>query len=178
LKTGREKFEDDVDLMGIEIEFYIWQKNTNALIEKITAAIDADPQNEILLFNRAYLYEKRDEVEKAELDYVKALEIDPGFFDASYNLGMNYYSRGVEIHNEMGTLPMSQQAKFDAFKAKRDDYFNKALPYLVSAFENNTEEDVNTMIALKEVYAKLGMYDKSKIYKEKIIRYKQRNKKI
>ena len=48
-----------------------------------------------------------------------------------------------------------------------DAEFKKALPYFLKAEELNPK-DMNTMIALKEIYAREGELDKSSKYKEKI----------
>ncbi len=48
-----------------------------------------------------------------------------------------------------------------------DGYFDKALPYFLKAEENNPK-DYNTLIALKEIYAKKNDLETSQAYKSKI----------
>ena len=46
-------------------------------------------------------------------------------------------------------------------------YFDKALPYFEKA-ESLEPKDKNTLIALKEIYAKKSEFDKSNAYKAKL----------
>src|SRR5690606_38179246 len=53
--------------------------------------------------------------------------------EINYNLGALYFNRAVMVNDEMNAITGSSSAdikKYDALKAQRDDWFNKALPYL------------------------------------------------
>ena len=48
-----------------------------------------------------------------------------------------------------------------------ESYFDKALPYFEQA-EKIEPKDKNTLIALKEIFAKKSQFDKSNAYKTKL----------
>lgn len=48
-------------------------------IEKVTKAMEKDPEAFILYYNRALAYEKKGDKDKALLDYIKSLEFKPDF---------------------------------------------------------------------------------------------------
>ena len=57
--------------------------------------------------------------------------------------------------------------KYNALKTEMDGLFQQALPYFLKA-ETLTPTDFNTMIALKEIYARSGQLEKSNEYKQKM----------
>jgi hypothetical protein len=58
-------------------------------------------------------------------------------------------------------------AKYEAKKAEMNELFNLALPWFQKA-ETLQSNDVNTMIALKEIFARMNNFEKSNEYKAKI----------
>ena len=64
----------------------------------------------------------------------------------------------MKLKNEASNT--SSNSKYTALKKQADDNFVKALPYMEDAFNLN-EEDKNTIISLKQLYALKGNYDKS-----------------
>ena len=77
-------------------------------IEKISQAIEKDPGTFILYYNRALVYEKKGDKDKALLDYHKTLELKPDFLLALSAVGnifaknsdfpgaVKYYKKAVE----------------------------------------------------------------------------------
>ena len=65
------------------------------------------------------------------------------------------------------TILLPVLKKYNAIKAEMDGYFKEALPYFLKA-EELDPKDQNTMIALKEIYAREGQLDKSAEYKAKL----------
>jgi tetratricopeptide (TPR) repeat protein len=103
----------------------------------------------------------------AEKAYKKAISIDTVYFDALYNLGAMHYNAGVEVYNKVKDLPMSKEKEYNTGKAKYTASFNKSLPYLEKAL-TLAPNDVNTLLSLKEVYAKLDNFTKSGEMKKRI----------
>ena len=52
LELGRDMFEDDQSLINTEINLYIELGRTSELITKLGEAIELDPYNSLLYFNR------------------------------------------------------------------------------------------------------------------------------
>ena len=163
LALGREIFEEDQSLINTEINLYIKLNRTAELIEKLGEAIEFDPENDLLYFNRGTIYDQGGNITKAEKDYKSALEINPSSFGANYNLGALYFNYGVKLKDEAGNT--SLDTKYKALTKQANDNFEKALPYMQDAFNLN-KEDKNTIISLKQLYALKGDYDKSNAMKK------------
>lgn len=59
----------------------------------------------------------------------------------------------------MNKLDLNQQKQYDLLKVQRDATFRRSLPYLENAHLQDPK-DMDTMIALKELYARLNMTEK------------------
>lgn len=94
---GKETFETNRDLINMELDLYLKQGRSEELITKLSAAIDADPANKIYYFARAISYEGLKKYDKAEADYKAAIELDPNYFDAYYNLGVLHYNKANPV---------------------------------------------------------------------------------
>ena len=158
LSLGRDMFEEDQSLINTEINLYIQLNRTAELIGKLGEAIELDPENDLLYFNRGTIYDQEGNIERAEQDYKTAIELNPSSFGANYNLGALYFNYGVKLKDEASNA--SNNTKYTALKKQADDNFVKALPYMEEAFNLNGE-DKNTIISLKQLYALKGDYDKS-----------------
>jgi tetratricopeptide (TPR) repeat protein len=163
LALGREIFEEDQSLINTEINLYIKLNRTAELIDKLGEAIEFDPENDLLYFNRGTIYDQEGNITKAEQDYKYALEINSSSFGANYNLGALYFNHGVKLKDAAGNA--SSDAQYKALTKQANDNFEKALPYMQDAFNLN-KEDKNTIISLKQLYALKGDYDKSNAMKK------------
>lgn len=99
-----------------------------------------------------------DEAVKA---YQKAIEIEPGNFDANLNLGALYYNKAIEINKFMINLPLNEEATYLAKEKERNALYKLALPYFEAA-HNSNPSDIPTIQALKEIYAKTNNLEKVK----------------
>ena len=82
-----------------------------------------------------------------------------------------YYNKAASLTTEINELANDYSSagtkKYDERKSEMDGYFNEALPYFENAHNLNAS-DVNTIIALKEIYARKNMFDKVNEMKEKL----------
>ena len=90
------------------------------------ALAEADPKNESVLFVLGVTYEKNNNPVEAEKVYNRALELNPTYFDAHYNLGVMYYNQGIEKFKVCDAIPPRETAKYDACKAESKLIFAKA----------------------------------------------------
>ena len=158
LSLGREMFEDDQSLINTEINLYIELGRTNELITKLGEAIELDPENSLLYFNRGTIYDQEGQTAEAEIDYLKAIELDPSSFGSNYNLGALFFNKAVELNNSANST--SDNNKYKKLKNQAETYFDKALPFLESTYQLNTS-DKNTLLSLKQLYYMKGDYKKS-----------------
>jgi tetratricopeptide (TPR) repeat protein len=165
LALGREMFEDDQSLINSEINLYIQLGRTSELIGKLGEAIELDSENDLLYFNRGTIYDQQGDFLNAEKDYKNSLEINPDAFGSNYNLGALYFNKGVATNNKANSTSNNNTHK--KLKNKAEDYFTKALPYLETAHDLNSE-DKNTLLSLKQLYYLNGDYKKSEEMKSLI----------
>ena len=169
LALGRDMFEEDQSLINTEINLYIQLGRTSELIGKLGEAIALDDENDLLYFNRGTIYDQEGDIANAEKDYLTALNLNPTAFGVNYNLGALYFNKGVETNNKANGT--SNNTVYKNLKKQADNSFAKALPYLETAHELDTE-DKNTLLSLKQLYYLNGDYAKSEEMKKLIAELK------
>ena len=70
-------FSDDQALITTEINLYIELNRTDELIQKITEAIEEDPENDIYYLIRATCLQNSNKSKDAISDYEKVLDLNP-----------------------------------------------------------------------------------------------------
>jgi tetratricopeptide (TPR) repeat protein len=158
-------FEDDQGLINTEINLYIQLGRTSELIGKLGEAIEIDPENDLLYFNRGTIYDQEGDMANAIKDYKAALAINPSSFGTNYNLGALYFNTAIETNNKANAT--SNNSVYKKLKKEADGLFAKALPYLEEAYALNSK-DKNTLLSLKQLYYMSGNYGKSEEMKKEI----------
>lgn len=185
LEEGKERYPEDVSLLFAEINHYLKLGQSEKLIDKLERAIEAEPENASLysVMGNAYetIYQRAEEQgdsTKAEMSFNQALkyydqaqEIDPESITAIYSAGALYYNRAAQLTQKMLKLQDDYSkegiAKYDAMREQVMEEFDNALPYFKKA-EMLDPNDLNTLIALKEIYAKKDDLEMSNIFKERL----------
>ncbi len=163
IAKGKIMFEDNMDLINQEINIYLARNKTNELKDKLTAALEVTPDNEVMHAILANLYQKTKETEKAEAEYLKALEIKPDYEIANYNLGVMYFNSGNEWNDKLGALPPKETAKAKEYEAKANEYFKKAVVNFEKSYE--VSPDKATKQQLRKLFLRLGETEKADKYK-------------
>ncbi|WP_235295666.1 tetratricopeptide repeat protein [Portibacter marinus] len=187
LNEGREMYPDDTALLYAEINHMVAEGQLEDLIGKLEDAVQKDPENISVYTTLGAVYDNlatqtsldstAEEgkaalyFDKAEEWFIKALEKEPENFDALYSLGALYYNKAATYTDPLNELANDFSAegnkKYDALKAKMDALFEKAFPYFQRA-EKLNPNDTNTLLAIKEIYARKGELEKSNEYKAKL----------
>jgi tetratricopeptide (TPR) repeat protein len=185
LQEGRAKYPDESSLLFTEINYYLAEKKLGLLTAKLEEAIAKEPENVSLYATLGQVYEQLygaantegNESEAlryfdlAQSKYQEGLAKDPEAARLTYSLGAMIYNRGAAMSQELVELgndfSKEGQKKYEALKATADKEFAKALPYFQKA-EMADPNDVNTLIALKEMYARDGEYEISGEFKTRI----------
>ncbi|MBK8518946.1 MAG: tetratricopeptide repeat protein [Saprospiraceae bacterium] len=185
LNAGREANPDDNGLLFAEINYYLKVGKLNILTDKLKAAIEKEPDNVSVYNTLGNVYDQLNQGERAKDNLVKAEEYfklafsyfeqalakDPKSFDAIYSQGALYYNKAASMTAKLNELSNDYSSagtkKYNAIKAEMDGYFAQALPYFLKA-ESLNPKDQNTLIALKEIYAREGNLEKSASYKVKL----------
>lgn len=162
IEEGRIKHPEFMTLIYDELNIYLNRGQAAKQITKIENALTKDPKNKTLYFVAGVAYSANKQLDKAEESYNKALEIDPGYADAIYNLAVIYINKGNEFITQANKLPNSKSndAKYSELKKKFEGELGKSVPLLEKARELNPK-DINTLNTLREVYIKLNKLDKA-----------------
>ena len=181
LSKGREMAPDDTGLLFAEINHYLKVGELNKLISKLETAIEKEPDNISIYNTMGSVYDQLQQQEednaksqeyrdKAKNYYEIALEKDPSNFDAQYSIGALYYNKAATYVDKLNSLSAdltpAGMKKYDETKAEMDKLFKTALPFFEKAEAANSG-DLNTIIALKEIYARMNNLEKSNEYKAK-----------
>jgi len=161
IQQGRERYPKNFDLLIAETNFYLSSGDTENALKLLELAIKQDTTNPSIYFAVGTNYDQMGEFDKAEKAYIKAIKLNPDYFDAQYNLGALYVNQAAEIQKEANDLPLEATAEYDKMKVEANSLLEKSLPYLEKANEINPE-DMNTLRSLKEIYTRLNMLDKLK----------------
>ena len=159
IKQGRERYPEELTLLLEEAQLYLEQGKKEELLASLLLAIEADPENSNLYFLVGKTYDDKKEYVVAEEYYKKAAEYKPDFFEAYYNIGAIYVNQAAEVQGEANDLPLNETEKYDELTAIASKHLEAAVPYLEKALEVRPD-DVPTITALKEAYARLKMDDK------------------
>jgi hypothetical protein len=163
IAKGKLMFEDNMELINQEINIYLARNKTNELKDKLNAAIEISPDNEVLHAILANLYQKTNEKDKAEAEYLKALELKSDYDIANYNLGVMYFNTGNEWNDKLGALPPKETAKAKEYEAKANEYFKKAVANFEKSYE--VSPDKATKQQLRKLFLRLGETEKADKYK-------------
>lgn len=162
IDKGKKMFDDNMDLVNLEINIYLAQKRSTELKDKLIAAIAAN-ENEILHAILANIYAKTNELDKAEAEYMKALEIKPDYEVANFNLAVIISNTGNEWSKKAGDLPPKEAAKAKEYDAKAIEYWKKSITYFEKAYE--VTPDKATKQRLRQLLLKTGETEKADKYK-------------
>ncbi len=181
LEKGRKKYPDNASLLFSEINFYLAQGKMDILVDKLEAAKEKEPNNTSIYLTLGQVYENlyqkaleannSEDADKyfdlAKAEYDNASKIDKNYASAYYSIGALYYNKAVEVTKKMNDLPLSAQKEYDALETKSNELFAMALPYFKNA-EAVDPNDQNTLIALKEIFARQNDFDMSNEMKRRL----------
>jgi hypothetical protein len=182
LDMGRKKFPDDAQLLFTEINHYLKAGKLEVLIDKLKGGIAKEPKNVSLYFTLGNVYDNLSQKEtdpakvegyaaEAMVYYKKTLELDAKNSDAIYSIGASFYNKAAQFSKEMKKLESDfskpGQKKYEEAEKLMIAEFDKALPYFKKA-ESINPNDQNTLIALKEIFAKKNDMNLSKEFKGRL----------
>jgi tetratricopeptide (TPR) repeat protein len=147
------------------IDVYERTKNSDKALALTRTAVEKDPKNKVFRYAYGVFLLKQDKFTEAIEQFKKAVEIDPNYGDAIYNLGVAYLNWGVSMKAESDKQAEAERAKNKGKDVKVDfsykEKFKEALPYLEKAQEIRPD-DLGLLQQLGKVYANLNMVEKSK----------------
>ena len=152
LKKGRTKFPTNGDILLYLSNAYINANKLDIAMDAFKAGVEQDPNNKYYRYNYGVLLLEAMDYESAEAQFAKAIEIDPEYSNAIYNLAATYVKWGTKLRDDAEVA----QSGDETYK----DKFNMALPQLIKYLELNPTDGPMWEL-LGRVYANLGMTEKS-----------------
>ncbi|MEL6348920.1 MAG: tetratricopeptide repeat protein [Myxococcota bacterium] len=140
-RKGRVAYPENTDLMKQEISLLIELGRSEEARETLIKTIEAEPDNANLRFNLGYLEEVVGNNDAAIAAYERALQIDPDYFDAIYNLGVYYFNGAADLYNAANALPIREyKTRGPELEAQAKRLLEKALPFMSRAAELQPDE--------------------------------------
>jgi len=161
---ARELFPENQGLLIDEINEMLADEKQDQAIDLLTEAIANEPEKAEYHFVLGTAKDKMKDNAGARAAYEKAIELNAEYFDAYFNLGALYYNKAADITKKMQDLPLDAETEYEQMNKESGDLFKESLPFLEKAHSIN-KTDINTISALKEIYAKIGDFDKSNAMK-------------
>lgn len=157
-ELGRSKFPQDVYFILSEANIYLAKNEPAKVVQYLEEAMKMVSDNPDIYYAVGVNYAALGSTDKAIAAYQKALELNPNYFDACYNLAAIYVNTGNDMYTEANNLPLDAQEKYNELKKQADNMYNLATPYLEKAYSlNNTE--INVLRTLKDIYVRMQKFD-------------------
>ncbi len=184
LKKAYKKFSNETKLLNEMVMYYIALGKEKEALNYLKEAQSKDQDNPSYYFMEGTIHESLDEREKAIEAYKNAIEMNPNYFDAYYNLGAMFYNKGVEMLKAANDIKDHQE--YEKAKDEADQEMAKAVPYLekgLSVLDNvdeelkSKEEKLNdkytTLSTLNTIYVRLDNQEKIKEVEKKLEKVKE-----
>jgi tetratricopeptide (TPR) repeat protein len=167
-ERAREQFPNDEELKQDEITLLIVANKIDEAKEHIRKEIEKDPNDHVLYYEMGYLYDAADDLDTAIDWYKKSIDKNPEYFDALYNLGVDYYNKGADILHAAQDMDLETYKKEGKkVEAEANEIFKQALPYFERAHEVRPD-DVPTLQTLQTLYSLMKDYDKVNEVQQKL----------
>ena len=150
LNEGLKKYPENSAMQVALTSSYIAADKIDVAIISAEKLVEKDPINKVYRYNYGVLLLNVEEYAKAETQLLKAIEIDPDYENAIYNIGVTYVKWGTAINKEAE----KQGLISEDYKKK----YEMALPYLEKVVEKDPT-NVAIWELLGKVYSVLGMTD-------------------
>jgi tetratricopeptide (TPR) repeat protein len=158
LEEGRTKHPNDAKLLGTLSSAYVGANKLSVAIDAFKSLAETNPKKENY-YNYGVVLLGADKFEESVGQFKKALDLDPNYQNAIYNIAVAYVRWGTDINKKSE----DKGEKGEAYKEK----YRQAIPYL-ERFTQIDSNDVKIWDLLGKVYAILGMSDKAKEAYDKV----------
>jgi len=161
IRQAREKHPDNKELLKEEINLLIAVDKVDEARNKLEEAVVAEPNNPGLFYNLGFLHDQTKNKEEAVKNYKKAVEIDPDYFEANFNIAVNHYNTAADILKRANDMDLkTYQKEGKKLEAEAKENFKESLPYLEKS-RDLRPEDPTVLSTLQTVYMQLQMNEKA-----------------
>ena len=150
LEEGLKRYPENSEMLNYKTQSYIGANRIEEALNSAKAQEEKQPDNAVYHYNYGVLLLNVEKYEQAEHQLLKAVEIDPNYENAIYNLAVTYVKWGTALNKEAET----QGVLSEDYKQK----YQKALPYLEKVVELDSKNPQMWEL-IGKVYSVLGMTD-------------------
>jgi tetratricopeptide (TPR) repeat protein len=160
IQEARKIHPKNKELGKTEINLLIQLDKVEDAKNNLIQAIAAEPENTILLFTLAAMYEELGEKDNAMESYEKAIALEPNQYESNFNRGVILLNDANEVIKEYSNLGVSKadRAKEKQLEPIIKEKLNKALPQWEKLYEIKPN-DRQIIETLMYVYNRLKKYD-------------------
>jgi tetratricopeptide (TPR) repeat protein len=152
LEEGRTIYPTDGELTRILNASYMETGRILEALESAKVLVEAEPGNETYKYNYGVILLGTNDFPAAEEQFLKALEINPDYENAAYNLGLTYVKWGTQLK--------VQEEETEVYTDEDLAKYRQALPYLELIIETDAE-NAEIWELLGKVYSILDMQDEA-----------------
>lgn len=152
LEDGVAIYPNDGELTRILNASYIETGRIQEALKSSKLLIESEPDNETYRYNFGVILLQTNDFSGAEEQFLKALEINPDYENAAYNLGLTYVKWGTQLK--------MKEEETEVYTDEDIEKYRQALPYLENIVKKDTE-NAEIWELLGKVYSILSMQDKA-----------------
>ena len=152
LEEGRTIYPTDGELTRVLNSSYIETGRIAEALESSKILVEAEPDNETYRYNYGVILLQTNDFSGAEEQFLKALEINPDYENAAYNLGLTYVKWGTQLKD--------QEEETEVYTDEDLAKYRQALPYLELIVETDAE-NAEIWELLGKVYSILDMQEEA-----------------
>ena len=167
IQQGLDKFPGDAGLIIEKVNVYLKQGRGEEALADLNKLQELDPDNPSILFILGTIFgdEKNDifDGQKAIDYYMQAININPNYYDAVYNLGAMYITLSNKLKaeaNEITGFSKAEIERYDSLVHQAEDLVRTGLPYVKQAYDAQPSDDIKHV--LKSMYVQLNMMEEAK----------------
>jgi len=153
MQEGRKLYPNDSELLILLSNSFIGAKRIDVAIGAFKIGVEQDPVNKYYRYNYGVLLLGNNDFREAEEQFIKAIEIDPAYQNAIYNLGVTYVKWGAKLAKENEDKKDNQDTVFM-------EKYRASLPYLERSLQLKPD-DAAMWELVGRVYTVLGQQDKA-----------------
>ncbi len=152
LEEGRKAFPGEGKILQLLSSAYIEAGKEAIAMDVFKNAVEVEPDNKLYRYNYGVLLLGVKKFQEAEVQFKKAVDLDPEYLNALFNLSVTYIKWGSLMRQEAE----EQQTGSEEYK----EVFEKAVPYL-ERYKEIEPEEVSIYNQLVIVYSNLNMKEKA-----------------
>ena len=167
IQAGLEKFPGDAAMTIEKVNVYLKNGRGEEAIADLNKLHDMDPNNASILFILGTIYgDDTHEIfnaDKAIEYYTQALQVNPKFYDADFNLAalyINLSNKKKAEANEITGFSKAEIQKYNGLIQEAEELLRTGLPYAKEAYDAEPSDELKHV--LKSIYVQLKMMDEAK----------------